>query len=86
MKKEKIGLISTKEASEILNMSRMHVIRLIKQGEIKAFKVGRSYLIDRNSLGGIFKEITSEDKRRIDKAVEKTIRRYGEVLRKLGSE
>ena len=86
MKKEKKNLISVKEASEILNISRMHVIRLIKQGEIKAFKIGRAYVVDRNSLGGIFKEITSEDKRRIDKAVEKTIREYGEVLRKLGSE
>ncbi|MFW5962534.1 MAG: helix-turn-helix domain-containing protein [bacterium] len=40
-----IELISTEKAAEILNISAVHVTRLIKQGRLSAQRVGRSYAL-----------------------------------------
>jgi len=79
-------LISVAEAAKILGISRMHVIRKIRKGEIKAIRIGRAYAIDRNQLGGIFRRISEKERKRVDKAVEKVLRDYGEVIKKLGAE
>ncbi len=81
-------LISVTEAAKILRTNRVQIIRLIKQGEIKATKVGNAYVIDKKSLGfsGIYKKLTTEDKKKVEKAVTRTIKEYGDVLRKLGRE
>lgn len=80
------NLISVKEAADIMGYSRIHVVRLIKAGKIKAKKVGRSYIIDRNSLGGIYKKITSKEEKDIEKAVKKVIKEYKPALERLGKE
>jgi excisionase family DNA binding protein len=83
--KEK-DLISVAEAAKLLGLSRMHVVRKIQKGEIKAIRVGRAYAIDRNQLGGIFRRISEKERKQVDKAVEKVLKKYGEVIRKLGAE
>lgn len=80
------NFISVKEAAEIMGISRMHIIRKIHSGQIPAIRVGRSFIIDKNNLGGIYKNITDKDKSDIEKAVKKTVTDYGDVLIKLGAE
>lgn len=77
--------ISTTELAKLLGVSRIAVYKQIKSGKIKAEKVGRGFVIDKRDLGGIFsKSLTKSRRRKIDKAVEKTVREYGETLRLLG--
>lgn len=79
-------LLSVAEAATLMGLSRMHVIRKIQSGEIKAVRVGRAWAIDPNQLGGIFRRISSKERAQVEKAVEKVLREYGEVIRKLGAE
>lgn len=83
--KEK-SYLSVTEAAKIMGISRMHVVRKIQKGEIKAIKIGRAYAIDRNELGGIFRQISEKERAEVDKAVEKVLRDYGDVIKKLGAE
>jgi len=79
--------LSTTEAAKILGISRIAVFKKIQSGEIKAKKVGRNYVIDEDDLGAIFRtRITPTGKKEIDRAIKKTIKEYGEVLRKLKDE
>lgn len=85
MEKEK-NLVSVFEASKILGISRMQVIRRIHAGRLPALKVGRSFVINKNDLGGIFKVLSEDDKKEIEKAVSRAVKEYGDVLVKLGAE
>lgn len=78
--------ISVKEAADIMGYSRMHVVRLIQSGEIKAEKIGRSYAVLKSSIPGIFKDMTKDEKKDVDKAVNMVIKEYGEALKKLSEE
>jgi len=80
------NLISVVQAAKLLGLSRMQVVRKIQKGEIKAVRVGRAYAIDRNQLGGIFRHISEKECEQVDKAVEKVLRKYGDVIKKLGAE
>lgn len=84
--KEKKHFISVAEAARIIGVSRVQIWRLIKNGDIPAAKVGRSYVIDARELGytGIYKKITPKQKQEVDKAVSRTVKQYGDVLKKLG--
>lgn len=76
--------ISVSEAAELLGISRVAVFKRIQKGQLKAEKVGRNYIIKVDDLGQIFKEkISKEKKQTIDKAIKKTIKEYGEALKKL---
>jgi len=83
--KEK-NLLSVAETAKLMGISRMHVIRKIQRGEIKAVRVGRAWAIDPDQLGGIFRRISSRERAQVEKAVDKVLREYGEVIRKLGAE
>lgn len=78
--------ISVREAAELMGYSRIHVVRLINAGQIKAKKVGRSFIVDKTTLPGVYKEITSKEKSEVDKAIKKVLTEYGDVIRKLGKE
>jgi excisionase family DNA binding protein len=80
------NLISVKEAADLLGYSRMQIVRLIDSGTIKANRVGRSYVIDRNDISGIFKQITPGEEKAVNKAVNKAIDEYEPLLKKLGKE
>ncbi len=80
-------LLSTNEVSKILGISRQAVFKKIKTGQIKARKIGRNFFIDDKNLLEIL-DVSLSEKRKteIEKAVDKTIREYGETLKLLGRE
>jgi len=89
--KEKKLYISVAELAKMLGISRVAVFKRIKKGQIPAQKIGRSYtisMIDVNDIvQGINTRVLTEDRKEsIKKAVEKTVKEYGETLRLLGKE
>lgn len=70
MRKNKL---STIEAAKALGITRQAVLKKIKEGKIKAEKVGRNYVINKADLpirfGG---ELTEEKKSVIDRAIYST--------------
>jgi len=79
--------LSTSETAKMLGISRVAVFNKIKNGTIKAAKIGNSYAIDRNEIEGTAnKTLSKSQEREIDEAVEKVIDEYGETLRLLGKE
>lgn len=83
---KKKEFLSVAEAAKLLGISRMHVVRRIRKGEIEVIRVGRAYAIDRNQLGGIFRRISEKERGEVKRAVEKVLSKYGDVIRKLGAE
>lgn len=78
--------LSTTELAKILGISRIAVYNKIKKGKIKAVRVGHNFVIDKKELGKILeKELTEKQKIEIGKAVEKTVKEYGETLKLLGT-
>jgi excisionase family DNA binding protein len=78
--------ISTSQLAKILGISRVAVYKNIKSGRIKAVKVGRNYVIDKQDLGGILgNQLTPRDKTAINRAVKRTVKEYGETLKLLGT-
>lgn len=78
---------STSEVSKMLGISRVAVFNKIKNGEIKAEKVGRNYVIPAENLSFILgRALTKEEEELIDKAVDKVIKEYGTTLKLLGQE
>lgn len=69
------NLISVKQVAERIGYSRVHIVRLIHAGKIPAKKVGRNYVIDADELEYIW----------IRRPVERVIKEYGEVLKRLGN-
>lgn len=83
--------ISIAELAKILGMSRIAVYKKVKQGKIKAIRIGRSFAVPKDSIKEysedvIGKPLKEAEKKRIDKAVKKTVEEYGEVLKLLGKE
>ena len=77
--------ITIPELAKILGISRIAVFRKVKQGKIKALKIGRNYAIPRKILGIISGEALAEqDKKEIDLAVKKTVAEFGQTLKLLG--
>ena len=71
----------------MLGISRIAVFKKIKNGRIKAKKIGRIYVIEKKELAQILGQILSKSKKEeIDTSVKKMIREYGETLKLLGKE
>ncbi|OGW85834.1 MAG: hypothetical protein A2987_04870 [Omnitrophica bacterium RIFCSPLOWO2_01_FULL_45_10] len=82
-----IRYMSIKELADFLGISRIAVYKRVKKGQIKALKIGRNYAIPKRYITHIIGgPLTTANKREIDKAVKKTVREYGEVLKLLGRE
>ncbi len=78
---------SISEVANILNISRQAVLKKIKNGQIKAEKVGHKFIIYRKDIKEIVSDVlTDKIKGEIDRGVEKAIKEYGAVLKKLGNE
>lgn len=78
---------SISELAEILGISRQAVLNKIKNGQIKAEKVGRVYIIHKSNLRGIINdELTDKIKGEIKKGVAKVIGEYGDTLKMLEDE
>ena len=81
------GYVSIQELANILGISRISVYKKVKKGQIKAVRIGRSYAIPGKYVANIMgKTLNEDDKRKIDAAVKKTVKEYGEVLKLLGRE
>lgn len=82
------ALFSSSEVADMLKVSRITVFRYIKSGRIKADKVGKTYLISRESLTDFLNvgKLTEGRKKEIEQDVERVIKEYGEALKKLGRE
>jgi excisionase family DNA binding protein len=79
--------ITIPELAKLLGVSRIAIYNRVKKGQIPATKVGRTYIIEDQTIRDILgKEVTTKGKKRIDAAVRKTIREYGELLKLLGRE
>ncbi|MFH1683956.1 MAG: helix-turn-helix domain-containing protein [Candidatus Margulisiibacteriota bacterium] len=79
--------ISLPELAKLLGISRIAVYNRVKRGEIKASKIGRNYAIPRHYVESILgKTLKEKEKETIDKAVKKTVKEYGKVLKLLGRE
>lgn len=79
--------ITTTELAKILGISRIAVFKKIKKGQIKAIRVGKNFVISKDSIPGVLGQVLSaEKKREIEAAVKKTVQEYGETLRLLGKE
>lgn len=77
--------ISVAQMADLLGISRIAVYKKIKKGQIKAVRIGRNFAIPGKHLSNIVgKTLTDEDKKIIDKAVRKTFRDYGQVIKLLG--
>ncbi len=79
--------LTLSELAKLLGISRVAVFKKVKSGEIKAIRIGRNFAIPKKNLLSILgKEVGKEDKKEIDRAVKKTVKEYGEVLKLLGRE
>jgi excisionase family DNA binding protein len=80
-------LLSTSQAAHLLGVSRIAVFKQIKQGKIRAARVGRKYVIRAEDLPVVTgTALTDREKHRMDAAVDRAVREYGETLRLLGQE
>jgi len=78
---------STAELAEALGVSRIAVFKKIRSGVVRAEKIGRNYVIPRAEFAaalGVF--VTDRKKKEIDASVARTVREYGDTLRRLGKE
>lgn len=80
-------MLTTGEAAKILGISRIAIFKRIKTGKIKAKKIGRNFVIQKNDLPKILGAVlAANSKREIDIAVKKTVKEYGQTLKLLGKE
>ena len=73
--------------ARMLGISRVAVFLKVKNGEIKARKIGNIYAIDEREVAKIVgHQLTNKIKKEIELAVRKTVHEYGETLRLLGKQ
>jgi len=79
--------ITIPQLAKLLGVSRIAIYNRVKKGQIPATKIGRTYVIRDQTIANILgKEVTRRGKERIDAAVRRTVREYGEVLKQLAKE
>lgn len=79
--------ISIPDLAKLLGVSRITVYNRVKRGEIEAEKVGRTYVITEETVTSLLsKEPTAKEKKQMDAAVKRTVKEYGDVLRRLATE
>ena len=70
-----------------LGISRVAAWNKVRKGQIPATKIGGIYLITDEATADILgKTVTKDRKKSIDTAIRRTVREYGDVLKKLGRE
>lgn len=82
---------SIAEVAKILGLSRTAVYNKVKKGQIEAIRVGRSFAISDKTIKNLIKSVKGsplkdKEKKEIDKVVSRTIKEYGETLKRLGAE
>ncbi len=76
------------QLAKIMGISRISVYKKVKNGEIKAAKIGRNYAISREFLKThiLGQPLSETQKKEIDRAVKKTVQEYAQTLKQLGKE
>ncbi|OGF19395.1 hypothetical protein A3G56_01360 [Candidatus Falkowbacteria bacterium RIFCSPLOWO2_12_FULL_45_10] len=78
---------TVKELADIMKISRIAVFKKVQNKQIKAEKVGKTYIILKDEVEKFIDNDLSERlKMEIEKGVSKVIKEYGETLRLLGRE
>jgi excisionase family DNA binding protein len=78
---------SIAEMAALLGVSRIAIFKKVKSGAIHAEKVGRSYVIPKEEIAAALGQFVSDKRRKeIDESVKRTVKEYGDVLRRLGKE
>lgn len=78
---------SVKEVADLLKVSRVTIFKKIKNGQIKAEKVGRNYVISADYIRDyVLIDLSDKIKVDINLAVARVIKDYGNVLQRLGRE
>jgi excisionase family DNA binding protein len=78
---------STAEVANILHISRVAVFKQIKNGTLKAEKIGRNYVISYESVSKILgKVIGTQKKKVIENTINRAFDEYKEAFKKLGQE
>jgi excisionase family DNA binding protein len=84
---EKTEYLSLSEAANLMGISRIAVYKKVKKHQLKSIKIGRSFAIPKSELPDVKgRQLRSEEKKEIDRAVRKTVKQYGDVLKRLGKE
>ena len=79
--------ITTEELAKILNVTRMTISRMMRDGRIKATKIGTRYRVLAKDVPALLgKQLTDEKKRIIDEAVKRAVKEYHEAFKLLGKE
>lgn len=79
--------ITIPQLAKLLGLSRIAIYKKVKKGLIPAKKVGNIYIISDSVVADILgKKLSQQKKKQIDIAVGKTVKQYGEVLKRLGKE
>ena len=79
--------ITIPQLAKLLGVSRIAIFKRVKKGQIPALKIGKTYMITDKTVNEILgKDVSQKGKERIDSAVNRTIREYGELLKLLGKE
>lgn len=85
--KDKKGPITIPMLARMLGISRVAVFLKVKNGEIKARRIGHIYAIDEREVAKIVGHpLTKKIEKEIESAVRKTVHEYGETLRLLGKQ
>lgn len=78
---------TVKEIADILGISRIAVFNKIKNKQIRAKMVGKTYIVDAYELRGILtNELDDKQKKEIGESVARFVKEYGQTLRLLGEE
>mgnify|MGYP001606522275 CR=1 FL=1 len=81
------GYFSIQELATLLGVSRIAVYKKIQNGQLKAKKVGRNYVIEAKDVGDLVTgKFTNKLRLEIEKGVTKVVKEYGETLKLLGKE
>jgi excisionase family DNA binding protein len=75
---------STGEAAKIMGVSRVTVFRKIKEGTIKAEKIGRNFIIPADQLPTT--TVVKATNEEINTAVKRAVKEFGKTLKQLGEE
>jgi len=86
-KQEKPDYVSVKELADIIGISRVAVFNRIKNGKIKAEKIGRNFVIFKKDVPEVFNpSLSLNDKNELEQGVKKVLKDYGETIKMLGRE
>ncbi len=87
MKNDLKEYLSTVEAAKYMRISRVAVLKKIKNGQLPASRVGRSFAIARGDLHAIIgSALTSVQKEDIKKVVKRATKEYGATFERLSKE